>query len=49
MIEQFYLTHSLTETTNPGQSGTESNGKEGILHILQISYTETSPSDAEYS
>ena len=34
MTEQFYLTDRW-DTTTPGQSGPESNGKEGLLHIPQ--------------
>ena len=35
----------LTDTIILGQSRPESNGNEGVLHILQTSQTETSPSD----
>ena len=43
----FYLAprFNLTGTTTPGQSGYESNGKEGVLHIPQSSRTVASPSD----
>ena len=34
MIEQFYLTHKF-DPTILGQSGPESNGNEGLLHIPQ--------------
>ena len=44
MTEQSFET--LRGTTTPGQSGPESNGNEGILHILQNSRTGTSLSDA---
>ena len=43
MIKQFYLTHTGIKT--PGQSGTGSNGDEGIFHIAQSSRTRASPSD----
>ena len=36
---------SLTGTTNPSQSGSESIGNEGLLHIPQTFRTGTSPSD----
>ena len=37
MIKKFYLTHrvTLTNITTPGQSGSESNGNEGVLRIYQ--------------
>ena len=34
MIKQSYVTHRK-DSNNPGQSGLESNGVEGLLHILQ--------------
>ena len=34
-----------TETTNPGQSGSASNGNKGVLQTPQISSTGTSQSD----
>ena len=38
IIKYFYLTNViLTDTTTPGQSGPESNGNEGVLHIPQSS------------
>ena len=37
---------TLTGAKTPGQSGTESNGNEGVLYIPQISSTEASHSDA---
>ena len=40
------IDRALSAGTIPGQSGPESNGNEGVLHILQISYiTRASPSD----
>ena len=43
MVKQFYET--LTGITTLSQSGAESNGSEGLLHIPQSSRTEASPSD----
>ena len=36
---------TLTSTTTPGQSGLESNGHEGVLHVSQSSRTRASSSD----
>ena len=44
MIEQIY--EILTDTTNPGSSGSKSNGNRGQFHISQSSRTGASPSDA---
>ena len=33
----------LSVAITPGQSGSESNGKESLLHIPQTSRTETKP------
>ena len=44
MVKHFYLT--LIGTTTPSQSRPESNGNEGVLHILQSSKTGATPSDA---
>ena len=38
------IDRNLTGTTTLSQSGPGSNGKDGALHILQISKTETSSS-----
>ena len=37
---------TLTGPTTLGQSGADSNGNEGIQHILQSSRTAASPADA---
>ena len=38
MIEQIYLTYkTLAGATTLSQSGPESNGNEGVLHIFQSS------------
>ena len=37
---------TLTGTTNPGQSGPTSNGREGVFHTPQFSKTGTSSADA---
>ena len=42
------LIGTLTGTTNLGQSGPGSNGKDGVYHILENSRTEASLSDAVY-
>ena len=46
MVEQYFLLRdgNLTGTTILGQSGPESNGNEGVLHIPQSSSTEVSSS-----
>ena len=36
---------TLTSTTTPGQTGAESKGNEGVLHIPQNSRTGASQSD----
>ena len=41
-----HLDGTLTGSTNPGQSGPESNDKEGVQNIHQSSTTGASPSDA---
>ena len=46
LFAQFYLTHeTLTGTTILGQSESESNCNEGVLHIPQSFKTRASPSD----
>ena len=39
---------TLTGTATSGQSGSESNGNEGVIQFLQSSGTGASPSDAVY-
>ena len=41
----WHIDRTLKDTTNPDQSGPESNGNEGILHIPQSSKAEASPSN----
>ena len=45
-ISSWLIDGTLTSTITPSQSGPGSNGIEEILHILQKSITEASPSDA---
>ena len=42
-ISIWFIDGILIVPINPGQSGSESNGNEGLLHIPQISWTGASP------